>query len=156
MTERSSAALVGVASARHGSAARSLAARLRARLLTALSGLGPVLGRGAACAGLRLALLRGVLLSALVVALPLSTLGTLASGDSFHVVRSAAAGSICSKSMAVGFCYPRCDHFRPQMLKDAKNQILKNAKNGFHGTQKLYHIAPTVSRGRPRRCEDSF
>ena len=89
---RSSAALVSVASsARRGSAARSLAVRLLAPLLTALSGLGRVLDRGAACAGLWL-LLRGVLRSALVVALRSTEhSGTLASEDSFHAVRSAAA-----------------------------------------------------------------
>ena len=60
--------LVGVASARRGSAGRSLAARLLARLLTAFLRLGRVMGRGAACAGLWL-LLRGVLGSGLVLAL---------------------------------------------------------------------------------------
>ena len=64
------------------------------------------MGRGAACAGLRLVLLRGGMRSALVLALRSTEhSGTLASEDSFHAVRSAAAGSICSKSMAVGLCY---------------------------------------------------
>ena len=68
MTERSNAALSSVAWALDGSAGRSLAARLLARLLTVWSGLGRVLDRGAACAGL-LRLLRGALRSALALAL---------------------------------------------------------------------------------------
>ena len=82
MTERSTVALVSVASARRGSAGRSLAVPLRALLLTALSVPARVLDRGAACAGLWL-LLRGVVRSALVVA--------WRSGDSVQLRRNAAA-----------------------------------------------------------------
>ncbi len=80
-----------------------------------------MLDRGAACAGLWL-LLRGVLGSGLVLALRSTEhSGPLASEDSFHAFRSAAAGSICSKSMAVGLCYLKCEHLGIQHGCDAKN-----------------------------------
>ena len=53
----------------------------------------------------------------------LSTLGTLASEDSFHALGSAAAGSICSKSMAVGLHYLKCSHFTRARAKKTLKMI---------------------------------
>ena len=101
MTERSSAALVGVASsARRGSAGRSPAVRLLARLLTALSRRVRALDRGGAWAGLWLALLRGGLRSALVVA--------LLSGDGLPLRRNAATVKAALSTLGLRGQLSRC------------------------------------------------